>query len=128
MKRSRWFVMLGVLSLALPAVVGAHEGMGKDEKAADETITGEIIDVACYGGHGAKGAAHADCGKKCLEGGGQAAVLTDKGDFYLALGKNHGSASQMLAPYAGKQAKVTGDVTHQGNANFIVVEKVDPAK
>ena len=49
----------------------AHEGHDHNEadEAKEVTVTGEVLDMACYLDHGATGEKHADCAKTCIESG-----------------------------------------------------------
>ena len=46
-----------------------HEGHDGHADAATVTVTGEVLDMACYIDHGATGAKHAECAKTCIESG-----------------------------------------------------------
>lgn len=54
-------------------------------KAAPKTmiVTGELVDLGCYLGHGAKGEGHKECALKCAAMGMPIGILTAKGDLYL---------------------------------------------
>lgn len=88
------------------------------------TLKGEVIDLACYVGHGAKGPKHADCAKSCIESGIPAAILAEDGNLYVALGTNHQKADDLLAPHAGKVVSVTGKTSKKDGSYFIQVEGV----
>ena len=55
------------------------------EKAApsDVTLTGEIVDLACYIAHGARGPDHAVCAAKCAEMGQPVALAASDGKVYI---------------------------------------------
>src|SRR3989442_9234435 len=55
------------------------------EKAApsDVTLTGEIVDLACYIAHGAKGPDHAVCAAKCAEMGQPVGLAASDGQMYI---------------------------------------------
>ena len=102
----------------------AHEGEHAEGEGHDETvtITGELIDTACYvsSDGGAKGKGHAECAQKCLASGIPAAVLPDGGetDSILFLLTN----PKVLAQYAAQTIKVEG-VRHE-NMQSVDVKKV----
>jgi uncharacterized protein DUF5818 len=88
-----------VASLALVLLAGISLAVPKDE-----SWTGWVTDTHC----GAKGASakHADCAKKCVEGGsGKYALYTpaDKKVYVL-------DPQTKLAEHAGQYVKVTGTV------------------
>ena len=103
----------------------------KSEKheMADKTITGEIVDLACYLGHGAKGAKHADCAKECLTKGYPMGLLTKKGSLYLLVNNHEKQAAYETAKkLASKLVKVTGDMSHKGGLKALIVDKVEKVK
>ena len=55
----------------------------------DATVTGEVIDLSCYLQLGKHGAAHAQCGSKCIAAGEAIGLLTKTGDVYLAMAEEH---------------------------------------
>lgn len=127
---------LFVSSLAVVAIAGwtCLQAVG-DEKRAEskgdqgdkpevKTIHGEVVDLACYLGHGSKGDKHKQCATECINGGLPVGILTDK-DVYLIIG-DHKPINDKLAPLAAQKIKVTGEVSKRNGVHLIVVK--DPAK
>ena len=113
----------------------AHEGHeGAAEAVAENTgqaqrLTGEVVDVACYLGHGKDGLgpAHADCAKKCIQSGLPVALKV--GDqLYLAAMANHDPANKTLAPFAGQQVTVRGQVMEQDGQHLVMISQVEKAQ
>src|SRR5678809_489184 len=83
-----------VLSMALFLFGGMalaadpHAGHAAAPAAASKAVTGEIVDLSCYFGHGAKGAGHKECAANCVAKGGPMGLVTDKGQLYV-LTMNH---------------------------------------
>jgi len=104
--------------------------MGVAAHAADTTITGEPVDIACFLG-GKAGAAHATCAKACADKGQPIGIAAKGADgkevVYLALGGGGKAAKDLLAAHMGKQVKVTGTVAEQGGMKIITVSKVEGA-
>jgi hypothetical protein len=95
------------LTTALPCSLPlAHEG-GHDEKAAGpkQTLTGELVDMACYLNEGAKGADHQECASMCAKDGIPVGLLTGDGKLYALIVPPSALASVMAS-----QAEVTGSV------------------
>lgn len=88
-------------------------------RAADETTTktGEVIDVACYVDHGATGAKHADCAKKCISSGMPVGLKTADGT-YLLIGM-HKPMNKELAPLAAKTITVKGKIVEKDGIKVI---------
>lgn len=76
---------------------------------AEDVVTGEILDMACYIPKGAKGPSHARCAQTCAEHGMPLGVLAEDGTIYLLYPK-HGKeeAFDEVKKLAGKKAKLTG--------------------
>lgn len=115
--------------LAFPAA--AHEGedhsmggMGAEE-SREITVTGEVIDMACYIDHGATGAKHADCAQRCIASGLPVGIKADDGKTYLLIGE-HKPMNSELAKYAAKKITVHGKLSVRDGFNMIenaVIEK-----
>lgn len=109
-------VILATATVAGPVV---------DARAGD-TITGEVVDLACYL-HDPKmrGPSHKKCAETCAKKGIPMGILTDDGKVYLLL-EDHDTPK----PYADALAKaaqtitVEGDKVTQGGLTGIVVEDV----
>jgi len=124
------------LAFAVSGAAWAHEGEKHDtaeSKGAEKvTMTGEIVDMACYSAHDGKGAKHAACAKECVLGGAPIGLLTENGTVYLLL-ENH-SKAKAKKPYIEARGKVaetvtiTGDMYKRGGLNAIVVNTVATGK
>ena len=104
------------------ALALAHENRAE---SGVQTLKGEVMDVACYLGHGGAGKGHADCGKKCVLGGLPVAIKS--GDtLYFAVSKDHQAMNQQLGPWVGHQVEVTGEVSERGEEHLIAISDVKP--
>jgi len=110
-------LVLGMVFLG--GSVWAHD----DDKSKDQALTGEVVCLSCYLGHGGMGEVHAKCAKQCFKNGLPIGLkVGDK--LYLAVGEHHGTANQMLSSYAGKQVTVSGHVVEEEGMSMIEVESV----
>ena len=119
------FLMEMTLCLALTfgaGVLWAHE----DGKNPDRSLTGEVVCLSCYLGHGGEGEVHAKCAKQCF-GKGLPVGLKVGEQLYLLVGEKHGTANKMMASYAGKQVTVSGHVSQQEGMSMMTVESVKKA-
>jgi hypothetical protein len=89
------------------------------------TVTGEVLDMACYLDHGAHGAKHADCAKKCITNGLPVGIKTADGTTYLLIG-DHMPANSELAQYAAKTITVHGKYVERDGIKLI--ENIDIVK
>src|SRR5438105_3663020 len=83
-----------------------------DEKDATVTVKGEVLDMACYLDHGAKGEKHGDCAKTCIESGLPVGIKAENGNTYLVIGE-HKPLNKELAPLAGKTVTLKGKLVER---------------
>ena len=123
---SMYLYLAGALFLATP-MLHAHE-MGAEKGQGDTMAQGEVVDMACYMGHEARGAKHKDCAEMCVKGGMPMGLVTDKGDVYLLL-EDHTNkdAYQSLKGMVADNVKVVGDLHKRGGLQAIIVEKAEKA-
>ncbi|GIW40038.1 MAG: hypothetical protein KatS3mg076_0615 [Candidatus Binatia bacterium] len=88
------------------------------------TVEGEIVDLACYLGHGKRGAGHASCAKMCAKGGKPIGLLTENGELYLLIDDHANSEPYEEAKkLAGENAVVKGEKhTKHGMSALTVLE------
>jgi hypothetical protein len=116
--------MLGLLAFAalvVPSIAFAAEPAA----AKPSAIQGEVLDLACYMGHGAQGEGHAGCAAKCLKGGQPMGLLGTDGTVYVLLASHEdASAFEKTKTLAGKKVEVTGEVATKGALKGITVSGV----
>jgi hypothetical protein len=110
MKRA--LVVLGlasVLSFSLFALAQAESKADAKAQPKTMSITGELVDLGCYLGHGAKGEGHKECALKCAAMGMPIGLLTGKGDLYLVT-VSHDDADpfNQCKDWMAQQVTVTG--------------------
>ena len=93
---------------------------------APMTLKGEVIDLGCYLGHGAKGAGHAKCAHMCADKGMPIGLLTADGTLYL-LTMNHGDPKPFndAKAKAGATITVTGEVHEASGMKSLEVKKIE---
>lgn len=96
---------------------------------ADDTLEGEILDLACYIGRNAKGPSHTRCAQTCAEHGMPLGLLTDDGKVYILYPK-HGAEEgfEAVKKLAGTDAKITGRVDQKDSLLGIEVHSAVSAK
>ena len=67
MKRIALALTLSILALGFAGVALGAGDHGHEDEAF--MVKGEVLDMACYVSHGAKGPDHAACAKRCAKGG-----------------------------------------------------------
>ncbi len=117
------------LACALVSVAGTGTVLA-DEKHGDHdsmTVQGEILDMACYIAHEAKGPDHAGCAKKCVKGGQPMGLLTEDGTVYLLYASHKDdSAFEQAKEHAGQSVEITGVAATQAGIKGIEVNGVKP--
>ncbi len=103
-------------------VVAAALGLALSAGAEANSWTGEVLDLACYVGNGAKGADHAGCAKSCVKNGQPMGLLTDDGTVVLlAADHKDGAPYEALKDLAGEQAQVTGSLAEKDGMKVVTV-------
>jgi hypothetical protein len=120
-------LMIAVVALALGAGTAlAHE---HDEKAAagpSSTISGEIVDMACYMSGEEQGPKHAKCAGMCVMNGAPMGLLTKDGALYLVVADHADEKPYEAAKkLAGGNAKLSGKVTKKGGVQALILEKTE---
>jgi hypothetical protein len=124
--RSTFALVLTAASLSAFPVLTAQAA----EKAGPAgSVTGEVIDSACYIKSGAKGEGHIKCAQSCADSGIPLAILEDGTSkvVWLASKEDMATPNDKLKPYAGKKVTVKGTWAERGGAKLLVVDSVTPA-
>lgn len=115
-------VLAVLLAFTLPAVA-AESHHAADAKT--KSVQGELVDMGCFLGHGAKGEGHVSCATKCLAQGMPAGILTSNGTLYLVtLDHDNGDPYNSLKTMAGKQVVITGVVLERSGMKAIEATQV----
>jgi len=98
-------------------------------KAGADTATGEVLDLACFLGHGGKGKDHAKCAIKCIKEGTPVGLLTSDGQVFLVLeDHNNTKPYQEIKKLAAQTVTVTGKILKNGGLQAIQIAKVEKSK
>ena len=99
------------------------------ERRLATSVTGEVIDVACYFDDGASGPGHAECARMCIASGLPVGLKGKDGKIYVLIGNQlppssqpaakHESLNAQLAPYAAKIVTVSGTIVSKKGVNVI---------
>jgi type 1 fimbria pilin len=121
MKKQYIITLITVAALAAATSSFAHEGEKHDEEESHSkqiTVTGEVVDLVCYIDHGATGADHADCARKCISMGLPVGIKTEKGETYMLVGE-HKPINKKLAPLAAKTITVKGKAVERDGIHML---------
>lgn len=125
MKTRLLFATMAALVLALSAATAGDEKAAAkvDDKAS--VVTGEVLDLSCYLGHGGMGEGHAGCAAKCVKGGAPVGLLGADGTVYVLFADHSdGSPYEQVKDLAGKKVEVTGNVASKSGMKGITVHAV----
>lgn len=98
-----------------------------ESQAQDEskTVSGEVLDMACYMAKGAHGEKHKSCAASCIKGGAPMGLLTDDGKVYLLVeDHNKKEAYAKVKEHAGEKVKVKGTASVKGGLQGLIVEEL----
>lgn len=110
--------------LALFSLIGLVQMTALPRASAQEpiTVSGEVVDLACYLSKGSKGKRHKQCAELCAKKGLPIGVLTDAGDVYLLIEDHDDPAPYDAAKgLAGERAEVSGKKFAKGGVASILV-------
>ncbi len=115
---TRWLALASLISLLpvlAPPRAGAQEAV---------TVSGEVVDLACYLSKGSKGKRHKQCAQLCAKKGLPIGVLTDAGDVYLLIEDHDDPAPYDAAKeLAGERATVSGKKFTKGGVQSVLVSE-----
>jgi len=97
--------------------------------AAETTIKGEVVDVACQvkKAPGGQGEAHKGCAEACAKRGSQMGILTQDA-VYEIQGEYAANNNAKLLPFVAAQVEATGDVSEKDGKKIITVRSMKAAK
>lgn len=99
--------------------------LGLPAFAADMTVKGEVVDVACAMSKkdAGKGAAHASCALSCAKGGQPVGILTADA-VYTVTGDYAANKNAKLLDFVAKNVIVTGEVSEKDGQKQINVKSI----
>ena len=93
------------------------------------SVTGEVIDMACFFDDGACGPDHAAFATMCIASGLPVGLKANDGTIYVLIGKQippsaqpaaqHESLNAQLAPFAAKIVTISGTIVSRRGVNVI---------
>ncbi len=118
-KRSHYvsiFVVLVAIAMALPTMA-----------TQKVTVTGEVIDSACFIRMGAHGEGHRDCAQTCADNGIPLALLEAETEqvIWLASSESMQSPNDALKAHASHTVKITGEYAERGGVKILVIEEIE---
>ena len=119
--------MKHVLAIVLILVLALGITSAQEKKMSKEmTVTGEVVDVACYLAGDAKGPDHVACATACAKAGGALGILTADGKLYVSLlpDDHKKSPNHLLMDFIGKNVEAKGYTRVKGGVNGLMIRSV----
>ena len=93
------------------------------------TVTGEVIDSACYIKSGARGESHRVCAQKCGDAGIPLALVEEGTGtvVWIASVDDMETPNAKLRPFAGRRVTITGTWAERGGAKLFLLLSVKAA-
>ena len=104
---------MGRISAGL-TVAAFIASLGAPVLARTETVTGELVDQACYMKDKRNvGASHKECAETCARKGQPVAIVTAEGKVYQVTGALAAENNAKLVPHLAHTVEITGDVSEK---------------
>ena len=105
------------------------------EHGKQTSVTGEVVDVSCFMELGKRGAAHVDCGSKCIAHGQPIGLVDEDGKLYLLMVEEHHprrdgklELRSTFAPLLSKTVTVNGTEVEMKGWHALFVQASDLGK
>lgn len=109
-------VILVAIAMAVPTMA-----------AQKVTVTGEVIDSACFIKMGARGAGHRECAQTCADNGIPLALLEAETEqvIWLASSQSMQSPNGDLKAHASHTVRITGEYAERGGVKILVIDEIE---
>ena len=97
-----------IVLLVVVALVAGSRCLKAEDKAADVTLKGVVVDMHCYVTHGTRDAGHTACANACIARGVPAGFLAQDGTLYVLFGEKPFSVKDTVAGLADVPVTLTG--------------------
>jgi hypothetical protein len=119
-------------TLAVLAALAFIMALGAPAFAKTETVTGQVIDQACYkmdksntgNDHKMPKGDTKDCAIGCAKAGRPLALLTSDGKVYEIAGGLAADKNAKLIPHIAHTVEITGDVMDHGGSMMITADSL----
>ena len=120
-----FMMVLLILAFAFGISSAQEKKMSKEM-----TVSGEVVDVACYLASDAKGPDHVACATACAKAGGALGILTADGKLYVSLlpDDHKKSPNHLLMDFIGKNVEAKGYVRVKGGVNGLMIRSIAETK
>ena len=115
------------LGLVLTLILGGVAPRAAEP--AEVTVTGEVVDSACYIKSGARGESHRVCAQKCGDAGIPLALVEDGTGtvIWIFAVDDMETPNAKLRPFAGRRVTIAGTWAERGGAKILLLHSVKAA-
>jgi hypothetical protein len=123
MKKNLLFAAIALLIVA--ALIAGSRLMAAEEKAAEVSLTGTVVDMHCYVTHGIRDAKHTACANACIARGVPAGFLAEDGTLYVLFDEKPFSVKDKVAGLADLPATLNGTPVVRGGIKGIQIKSIE---
>ncbi|MEP6995330.1 MAG: hypothetical protein ABI968_12465 [Acidobacteriota bacterium] len=114
--------------LVVAALIGGSRYLQSEEKGADVTLAGTVVDMHCYVTHGIHDAKHTACANACITRGVPAGFLAEDGTLYVLFGEKPFSVQDQVKDLADVPIRLTGTPVVRGGVKGIQIKSLERVK
>ena len=126
MKKTLLIAAIALLILA--ALAAGNRFAGAEDRAADVTLSGSVVDMHCYVTHGVHDAKHTACSNACIARGVPAGFLADDGTLYVLFEEKPFSVKEKVAGLADVPVRLTGTPVTRGGIKGLQIKAIEKVK
>ena len=123
MKKNLLFAAIALLIVA--ALIAGSRLLAAEEKAAEVSLTGTVVDMHCYVTHGIRDAKHTACANACIARGVPAGFLAEDGTLYVLFDEKPFSVKDKVAGLADLPATLKGTPVVRGGIKGIQIKSIE---
>jgi hypothetical protein len=114
--------------LLIAAVVVGRPFLRAEEKVAEVTLEGTVVDMHCFVTHGVHDATHTACANACIERGVPAGFLAKDGTLYLLFAQEPFSVKDQVKNLADVPIRLTGTLVERNGVSGIQIKSIEKAR
>ena len=118
-------LLVGIVILIVAALFLGSRLMAAEEKAADVSLNGTVVDMHCYVTHGIRDAKHTACSNACIARGVPAGFLAEDGTLYVLFDEKPFSVKDTVAGLADIPATLKGTPVVRGGIKGIQIKSIE---
>lgn len=117
-----------IVLLVVAALAAGSRFLRAEDKPAEITVKGTVVDMHCYVTRGIHDAKHTGCANACIARGVPAGLLAEDGTLYVLFEEKPFSVKDRVAGLADVPVTVTGLSVVRGGVKGLQVKSLEKAK